>query len=130
MTVKLQTKGVLNPTVGFDTKKMRKHLQSCLESGILSCFPTVLRRPNIRNRNRTKRKSIPINLHCKCRLPDCVRELVKCASCKICFICMYRPFLSNKHVCLCKMFGVKLAHKRHKFYENSATLLFLYCNIS
>ena len=60
-------KGVLNPNVGFDTKKMRTHLQYCLESGNLSCFPTVPRRPNIRNRNRTKYKSVPINLHCRLR---------------------------------------------------------------
>ena len=56
-------KGVFNPYVGFDTKKMRTHLQSCLESGNRLCFPTVSKRPNIRNRNRTKCKSIPINLH-------------------------------------------------------------------
>ena len=78
-------KGVLNPNVGYDTKKLRTHLQYCLESGNLSCFPTVPRRTNIRNRNRTKHKSVPINLHCKFRLPDCVGDLVKCAACKICF---------------------------------------------
>ena len=78
-------KGVMNPNVGFDTKKMRTHLQYCLESGNLSCFPTVPRRPNIKNRNRTKHKSIPKNLHCKCRLPDFVGDLVKCAPCKTCF---------------------------------------------
>ena len=116
MTVKLRSfynanletfciKGALNPNAGFDTKKMRKHLQSVLQSGILSCFPTVLRQPNIRNRNRTKRESIPINLHCKCRLPDCVRELVKCASCKMCFhkyrvrVCIDLSCPTNTFVC-------------------------------
>ena len=65
-------KGVFNPYVGFDSKKMRTHLQSCLESGNLLCFPTVSKRPNIRNRNRTKCKSVPSFF----RLPDCVRGLM------------------------------------------------------
>ena len=77
-------KGTLNPTVTFDTKSMRKHLQSCLESGILSSFPTLPRRPN-RNRYTAKHKSVSIKVHCKCRLPECLGDMIKCNACKISF---------------------------------------------
>ena len=75
--------GALNPNAGFDTKKMRNHLQFCLESRRLSCFPTIPRRPTSRNRKITKQKSIAINLHCKCRLPDYIGDMVKCAACTV-----------------------------------------------
>ena len=52
----------LNPTAIFDVKNMRRHLQTCLESGRLSNFPTVPRRPN-RNPYMTKHKSISIKLY-------------------------------------------------------------------
>lgn len=77
------SKGNLNPDICFDTKKMRTHLITCLESGTLSCFPTVPKRQNTRTRNRPKHRSIPIKLHCSCRLPDCVGSMVKCEACKI-----------------------------------------------
>ena len=82
--VEFCTNGALNPTVIFDTKQMRPHLLSCFESGVLTCFPTVPKRP-VRNQNRTKHKSIPISLHCTCRLPNCIGETIKCAGCRISF---------------------------------------------
>ena len=85
--------GSLNPTVIFDVKNMRKHLQTCFESGSLSRFPTIPRRPN-RNRYTTKHKSIAINLHCKCRLPECIGDMTKCAVCKI----SYHKYCVDKHI--------------------------------
>ena len=86
-------KGTLNPTATFDTKKMRDHLHNCLNSGSLSCFPTVARRPN-RSRYTTKHKSISVKLHCKCRLPECIGDMIKCASCKI----SYHKYCVDKHI--------------------------------
>ena len=77
--------GILNPDISFDTKQMRPHLKACLESETLVKFPTIQKRPNIRKRMRSKHKSIPVKLHCSCRLPDCVGDMAKCESCKINF---------------------------------------------
>ena len=93
LLVEFFTKRVLNSTVCFGTKKkMRSHLLNCIESGYLTCFPTVPKRP-IRKGNRTKSKSITINLHCNCRLPNCVGEMVKCEGCRISYhkFCVKKP---------------------------------------
>ena len=78
--VEFCTNGVFNPTIIFDTKQMRPHLPSCFEFGVLTSFLAVPKGP-VRNQKRTKHKSIPISLHCTCRLPNCIGETI----CRISF---------------------------------------------
>ena len=66
-------------TCNWDMGQMRKHLLSCLESGVMTRFPKGGQR-RVRFGTRV-RKSFPFDLFCICRVNDDSKSMIECVRC-------------------------------------------------
>ena len=63
---------------GYDQTKMRAHLEFCISNGELLPFPLS----NSRRAQQTcKEEVFKIPLYCKCKMPECVDDMVQCNKC-------------------------------------------------
>lgn len=66
----------------WDTQRMRKHLETCLERGLMTCFPSSPSKKRVRLGSLV-RKVLREKIFCICRQPnDRLRAMIQCDNCR------------------------------------------------
>ncbi len=69
----------INNTIIFNSNLLRKHLLKIYETNIITEFPSTSK--YLTSRRKKIEKSIVIDIHCVCGLPECIDNMVQCEKC-------------------------------------------------